>query len=95
MKGMTRRELLTVPLALAAACGVPTRYAPGGGSGEQKRVAAIVTEYCRNSHAEMIVGRMLERYEYEGERIETPHLKVAYRAPGKSMFSRGPVPKAE
>jgi hypothetical protein len=31
----------------------------------------------------------------KGERIETPHLKVAYRAPGKSMFSRGPVPKAE
>jgi hypothetical protein len=31
----------------------------------------------------------------KGERVETPDLKVAYRAPADSGFMRGPVATAE
>jgi len=39
-----------------------------------KKVAAIVTEYRRWSHADVIVGKMIEGYHYDG--IERPNLKV-------------------
>jgi len=39
-----------------------------------KRVAAIVTEYRRNSHADMIVGRILEGFNYDGK--EKPGLQL-------------------
>jgi hypothetical protein len=36
----------------------------------KKRVATIVTEYRLNSHADVIAGRLIEGYEYEGKRHE-------------------------
>lgn len=36
----------------------------------KKRVAAIVTEYRLNSHADVIAGRLIAGYEYEGKRHE-------------------------
>ena len=30
---------------------------------------------------------------YERKRIETPHLSIGYKPTGKSLYSRGPVPK--
>ena len=42
---------------------------------QRKTVAAIITEYRRNSHADVIVGRLLEGYEYYGER-RTPQVRV-------------------
>ena len=36
----------------------------------RKKVAAIITEYRWNSHADVIVGRLLAGYEYEGRRRE-------------------------
>ena len=42
---------------------------------EQKRIAAIVTSFWRMSHAEVIVGRLLEGYYYEGER-QYPRVQV-------------------
>jgi len=47
---------------------------------QQKTVAAIITEYRRNSHADVIVGRLLEGYEYNGLR-RTPQVRVV------SMFT--------
>jgi hypothetical protein len=41
---------------------------------EPKRVAAIVTEYRRWSHADVIVGKILEGYHYD--RKEFPNLRV-------------------
>lgn len=38
-------------------------------------IAVIVTEYRRNSHADVIAGRMLEGYQFEGTRCE-PRLQV-------------------
>jgi hypothetical protein len=42
---------------------------------EPKRVAAIVTEYRRHSHADVIVGKILEGYLHDGK--EFPRLRVA------------------
>jgi hypothetical protein len=39
-----------------------------------KRVAAIVTEYRRHSHADVIVGKILEGFNYDGK--ERPNLRV-------------------
>jgi hypothetical protein len=39
-----------------------------------KRVAAIVTEYRRHSHADVIVGKILEGYNYDGK--EGPALRL-------------------
>jgi hypothetical protein len=39
-----------------------------------KRVAAIVTEYRRNSHADVIVGKILQGYNYDGK--DGPNLRV-------------------
>jgi hypothetical protein len=41
---------------------------------DPKRIAAIVTEYRRHSHADVIVGKILEGYNYDGK--EKPDLKV-------------------
>ena len=41
----------------------------------QKRIAAIITSFWRMSHAEVIVGRLLAGYYYEGER-QTPRVQI-------------------
>ena len=41
----------------------------------RKKIAAIVTSFWRMSHAEVIVGRLLEGYYYEGQR-QTPRVQV-------------------
>jgi hypothetical protein len=41
---------------------------------EPKRIAAIVTEYRRHSHADVIVGKVLEGYNYDGR--ERPEMRV-------------------
>ena len=39
-----------------------------------KKIAAIITEYRRHSHADVIVGKMLEGYMYDGK--DRPNLQV-------------------
>src|SRR5207247_2261038 len=39
-----------------------------------KRVAAVVTEYRRHSHADVIVGKILEGYHYDGK--DGPNLRL-------------------
>jgi len=36
----------------------------------KKRIAAIATEYRLDSHADVIAGRLIKGYEYEGKRRE-------------------------
>jgi hypothetical protein len=42
---------------------------------QRKTVAAIITEYRRHSHADVIVGKILEGYNHDGK--EGPRLRVA------------------
>ena len=41
---------------------------------EPKRVAAVVTEYRRWSHADVIVGKILEGYNHDGK--DGPNLRL-------------------
>src|SRR5215468_1507850 len=36
----------------------------------KKRIATVITEYRLNSHADVITGRLIEGYEYDGRRRE-------------------------
>ncbi|MFC1693742.1 hypothetical protein ACFL1R_09585 [Candidatus Latescibacterota bacterium] len=67
---ITRRELFGIHLAFAL-----TGMSKNGKTEERKKVAAIITEYRRNSHAEVIVGRMLKGYYYYGKR-STPRVQI-------------------
>ena len=58
---LSRREILLAPMAAAA----PAR----------KRIATVITEYRRNAHADVIAGRLLDGYEYDGRRRE-PQVEV-------------------
>jgi hypothetical protein len=42
---------------------------------QRKKIAAIITEYRPDSHADVIVGRLLEGYEYNGRR-QTPQVEL-------------------
>ncbi len=42
---------------------------------EPKRVAAVVTEYRRHSHADVIVGKVIEGFHYDGK--ERPRMRLA------------------
>ena len=53
----TRREFLA---AAAAPLAARAQTAP-------KRIAAIVTEYRPNSHADVIVGKIIEGFNYDGK----------------------------
>ncbi len=55
---INRRQLLGMPFALA--------IAGRAKAADKPRVATIVTEYRDRSHADVIVGRLLEGYEYYG-----------------------------
>jgi hypothetical protein len=59
--GLIRRRDL---LKAASAAAWPVR------AGTKKQVATIVTEYRLNSHADVIAGRLIEGYEYDGRRRE-------------------------
>src|SRR5579862_2103521 len=62
---LSRRSVL-----LAA---VPAWAAPAA---PKKRIATVITEYRANSHADVIVGRLLEGYIYDG-RFREPAVEVA------------------
>jgi hypothetical protein len=66
MHTSSRREFLVQSAALlGAAC--PTHHANAGqAQRERLPVAAIVTEYRQNSHADVIVGKILQGYDQAG-----------------------------
>ena len=55
-------------MMLLAGCAGVTKPPP-------KRIAAIVTEYRHNSHADVIVGRLVESHTLDGKG-EFPNLKL-------------------
>jgi hypothetical protein len=63
-----RRELLRGFAGAALTCG----KAPAA---ERKQIATVITEYRRNAHADVIVGRLLDGYEYNGVK-RTPRVQV-------------------
>ena len=68
---LSRREWLGRSGGIAL--GLAERMAAG--AAQRKRIAAIITEYRPDSHADVIVGRLLEGYEYNG-RHQTPQVEV-------------------
>src|SRR4051794_27994056 len=54
---------------------------------DPKRVAAIVTEYRRHSHADVIVGKILEGFHHDGKRFPNLRLVSLYvdQTPGTDM----------
>src|SRR5258708_4370274 len=68
---ISRRDWLQLGGGLALGLGA-TRAA---GEARRKDIAAIITEYRRDSHADVIVGRLLEGYEYDGRR-QAPGVRV-------------------
>src|SRR6185369_15438642 len=71
---LNRRQFLETSFAGAAAlsCG---QYAIGANEKKEKLVACIVTEYRNNSHADVILGKILEGFDHAGG--PRPALKVA------------------
>jgi hypothetical protein len=55
-----------------------------------KRVAAIVTEYRRHSHADVIVGKILEGYNYDGRDLPRMHVVSMY----VDQFPQGDMSRA-
>jgi hypothetical protein len=76
LASISRRDFLTgLGTALTAGtfgCG-PTNAESSGPAA--KKVAAAVTVYTHNSHADVIVGRLLEGYNLDG-RVPRPNLKL-------------------
>ena len=68
---LSRREWLR--LSGGGMFGLAGRMATG--AAPRKRIAAIITEYRLDSHADVIVGRLLEGYEYDGRR-QAPQVEV-------------------
>ncbi len=68
---LTRREWLRFGggIALLSAGSRAT------GEAQRKRIATIVTEYRPDSHADVVVGRLLEGYEYNDQH-QTPQVEV-------------------
>lgn len=82
-KAMTRRTILSFPYLFMLA---GTKHNAVGQT--PKKVAAIITEYRRNSHADVIIGRLLEGYSYYGRNV-IPRVNVVSmytdRIPGNDM----------
>src|SRR5262249_49187264 len=81
MGKVTRRQMLVGPSHLAAAAAIGSLseerasgqgseteqpVAPKASGGKSKRVVALVTEYRFNSHADVLVGKILEGYRHDG-----------------------------
>ena len=64
---ITRRDALGVVAAGALAVQGPTRPLPS-----RPRIAAVVTEYRKKSHAQGIVDRFLEGYGWQGRHHRPP-----------------------
>jgi hypothetical protein len=62
---MNRRDLLKMPALLPVAARAAAR----------KKIATVITEYRLNSHADVIVTRLLEGYDYYGSR-RAPRVQV-------------------
>ena len=63
-----RTACIAIGTLLLVGCAGVTKLPP-------KRIAAIVTEYRHNSHADVIVGRLVESYTLDGKG-EFPNLKL-------------------
>ena len=68
---LSRREWLGRSRGIAL--GLAERMAAR--AAQRKRIAAVITEYRLDSHADVIVGRLLEGYEYNG-RHQIPQVEV-------------------
>ncbi len=49
---------------------IPLAAAPFAAAATKPKIALVITEYRKNSHADVIAGRLLGGYEYYGKRVE-------------------------
>src|SRR5262245_21013916 len=68
MPSTTRRQFLARSVGLMGAAAMPTGALHAGDPPRRERlpVAAVVTEYRTNSHADVIVGKILEGFDQMG-----------------------------
>jgi len=70
MNQQTRRTFLRETAALGAAAiagpALTSRMFAAEERGSKRPIAAVVTEYRKNSHADVIIGKILEGFEHDG-----------------------------
>src|SRR5437763_1556982 len=72
----TRRDfLLQLGGAMTAAASTPQMLATPAGESAPRSIAAAVSVYTHNSHADVIVSRLLEGYNLDGKSAR-PNLKL-------------------
>ncbi len=84
---MNRRTFLAASSSVSAPLMAASQLGAAQGTGIPKKIAAIITEYRPNSHADVVVGKYLEGYNQD-DQPPYPRSKIV------SMFTEQ-VPKAD
>jgi hypothetical protein len=89
MQGLTRREALQSGAAALAGSVCPDGALTGAEKAKPLKprpVCAVVTEYRTNSHADVIVGKILEGWKHDGGAGAQARVRMTSRASSAIRF---------